>query len=156
MVLCRNCGKETKNKKYCSRECYMTYKFQHQRKHRSKFERSLLEKIKQDFSCLCVVSNDRRVLPLLELDIYVPALGIAFEINGIQHYQFVPRFHRTMRGFLRQKVRDEKKQTLCQEKGIKLVSVPNLKKFSEKYVSEVYEETVKPILEEGLLNAVQR
>lgn len=32
----------------------------------------------------------------IELDGYCSELKLAFEYNGVQHYKFVPRFHKTM------------------------------------------------------------
>ncbi|MEK6883876.1 MAG: hypothetical protein AABY22_29875, partial [Nanoarchaeota archaeon] len=45
------------------------------------------------------------------------------EYNGKQHYQFVKRFHIGYDNFLAQQERDKKKQILCNQHSIKLISL---------------------------------
>ena len=62
----------------------------------------------------------------LELDGYCPELNMAFEYNGIQHYEYVPHFHRNGESdFLAQLERDIKKYKICREQGIELILIPN-------------------------------
>lgn len=60
----------------------------------------------------------------LELDLYNPELKLAIEINGDQHYKFIPFFHRNKDAFTKQRYRDEMKKWKCKEAGITLISVP--------------------------------
>ena len=60
----------------------------------------------------------------LELDCYNPELKLAVEYNGIQHYKYIPYFHKNKEAFLNQKYRDEMKRTKCKENGIRLIEVP--------------------------------
>jgi len=61
----------------------------------------------------------------LELDGFCEELGIAFEYMGLQHYEFVPHFHRNgEQDLLDQKARDIEKRRLCFEREIKLIIVP--------------------------------
>lgn len=60
----------------------------------------------------------------LELDCYCDELKLALEYNGKQHYEFVPKFHKTKNDFYNQKYRDEIKKRLCYENGIDLIEVP--------------------------------
>lgn len=60
----------------------------------------------------------------LELDCYNPELKLAVEYNGIQHYNFVPFFHKNKEAFLNQKYRDELKRRMCRDKNIVLLEVP--------------------------------
>ena len=60
----------------------------------------------------------------LELDCYNPELKLAVEYNGVQHYKYVPYFHKNKEAFLNQKYRDEMKRTKCKENGIRLIEVP--------------------------------
>jgi hypothetical protein len=61
----------------------------------------------------------------LELDGYNPALALAFEYNGRQHYQYTPHFHTGGRSDLRsQQARDAQKQELCRAEGIALLTIP--------------------------------
>ena len=61
----------------------------------------------------------------LELDGYNENLNIAFEYNGKQHYEFIKHFHHDdPDNFERQKVRDIKKYSICQKRGLKLIIIP--------------------------------
>lgn len=65
----------------------------------------------------------------LELDCYDPDLKIAVEYNGVQHYQYVPYFHKNKEAFLNQKYRDDMKRRICRDHGIILIEVPNTVKL---------------------------
>ncbi|MFJ8103913.1 hypothetical protein [Lysinibacillus sp. NPDC096212] len=72
-----------------------------------------------------VFEKDRKVLGNnLELDGYNNELKMAFEYNGIQHYRYNNYFHKNREGFHAQIQRDEKKRSLCIEKGIILIEIP--------------------------------
>ena len=60
-----------------------------------------------------------------ELDGYSQKYQLAFEYNGIQHREKTKHFHRENISFERQQQRDENKRKLCQEKGIKLLAIPD-------------------------------
>lgn len=60
----------------------------------------------------------------LELDCYNEELGIALEYNGIQHYVFPNKFHKTQEEFDAQRSRDKYKKEQCERSGIYLISVP--------------------------------
>lgn len=60
----------------------------------------------------------------LELDCYNDDLKLAVEYNGIQHYKYVPYFHKTKDSFHNQKYRDYVKRDLCKKNGIVLIEVP--------------------------------
>jgi len=59
----------------------------------------------------------------LELDFLLDDLSIAIEVQGEQHYVYVPFFHVTWQGFLDQKRRDEEKAQICSDIGIRLLYV---------------------------------
>ena len=62
----------------------------------------------------------------LELDGYCPELNMAFEYNGIQHYEYVPHFHRNGESeFLAQRDRDIKKYKICKDMKINLIIIPH-------------------------------
>lgn len=58
-----------------------------------------------------------------ELDFYIPEINTAIEVQGNQHFQFTPHFHRTYDAFLDQRHRDMMKRIDCEERGIKLYEV---------------------------------
>lgn len=59
----------------------------------------------------------------LELDFYIEELSVAFEIQGEQHYRFVPHFHQTYTAFLDQLSRDRDKKDLCKSLNIRLYEI---------------------------------
>lgn len=60
----------------------------------------------------------------LELDCFNEELKIAVEYNGIQHYKYVPYFHKNNEAFLNQKYRDDMKRRICKDENIILIEVP--------------------------------
>lgn len=60
----------------------------------------------------------------LELDCYNEELKLACEYQGIQHYKYIPYFHRTRDAFTNQKYRDHMKKEMCMKNGIRLIEVP--------------------------------
>jgi len=70
------------------------------------------------------VTSDQRSDNNLELDCYNPELRLAVEYNGIQHYKYVPYFHKSRDAFQNQKYRDHMKRDLCEKNGITLIEVP--------------------------------
>ena len=67
----------------------------------------------------------------LELDCFDPELKIAVEYNGIQHYEYIPFFHKNKEAFLNQKYRDDMKRRICRENGIVLIEVPYTTKLED-------------------------
>jgi hypothetical protein len=60
----------------------------------------------------------------LEIDCYNPNLKLGVEYNGVQHYKYVPYFHRNNEAFLNQKYRDLIKSQFCKNEGVILIEVP--------------------------------
>jgi hypothetical protein len=60
----------------------------------------------------------------LEIDCFNHDLRLGVEYNGIQHYQFVPHFHKNKETFMLQRYRDDMKKRLCQDNNITLISIP--------------------------------
>jgi hypothetical protein len=60
----------------------------------------------------------------LELDGYNEELKLAFEYNGIQHYKFNEKFHRSEKDLIDQQRRDKLKQELCDKNNVTLITVP--------------------------------
>ena len=60
----------------------------------------------------------------LELDYYIESKRIAFECNGIQHYEFTPFYHRNgEQDFERQLRHDELKRRACDSEGVTLITI---------------------------------
>ncbi len=60
----------------------------------------------------------------LEIDLYNDELKLGIEVNGDQHYRFIPYFHRNKEAFRNQRYRDEMKKVKCRENGITLFEIP--------------------------------
>jgi hypothetical protein len=59
----------------------------------------------------------------LELDFYLPSIKLGVEVQGIQHYEFCPLFHRDINDFYEQKRRDAAKKSLCDSCGLTLIEL---------------------------------
>lgn len=72
----------------------------------------------------------------LELDGYNSQLKLAFEYNGQQHYNFVPKFHKNPDDLKEQKVRDNHKKFMCKQAGVTLITIPYTVKWDnlESYI----------------------
>lgn len=71
---------------------------------------------------------------MLELDCYNPEFRLAVERNGIQHYEYPNRFHKSEAEFNTQVQRDIFKKIQCDKNGIYLIIVPYT--VSEKEIPE--------------------
>lgn len=60
----------------------------------------------------------------------IPENGIIFEYDGIQHFEFIPYFHKTEEKFNSQIFRDKEKNLFCKN-NIKLVRIPYTSKTEE-------------------------
>lgn len=67
----------------------------------------------------------------LEIDCYDPISKIGVEYNGVQHYEYVPYFHKNKEAFLNQKYRDDMKRRMCKDEGVTLIEVPHTVPVSE-------------------------
>jgi len=74
----------------------------------------------------------------LELDGYCRTHELAFEYNGIQHYQYYKKYHRSYRDFERQLERDERKNRLCRQHGLILMTIPHTYAFYNLYPMSVF------------------
>lgn len=59
----------------------------------------------------------------LKLDAYFPKYNLAFEYNGIQHYQYVRRFHKSKKKFEYCKMLDAHKYKTLMENKVNLLIV---------------------------------
>lgn len=121
---CKECGDLITSKdakKYCNRSCAASYNNKHKTTgvRRSKLEKWIEEQLTEDFPELDIRFNDRELLDGLELDVYIPDLRFAVEINGIFHYE--PIYDEDK--FNKRVDRDNQKQRLCNEEGVELMVV---------------------------------
>ena len=95
LVICLNCTAEFEKKpaeinknNFCSRSCSATYNNKHKTHgtRRSKLEVYLEEQLSLLYPNLIIDYNQKSAINS-ELDIYVPSLKLAFELNGIFHYE---------------------------------------------------------------------
>lgn len=138
---CKNCNKEfekhpnqiKKSKtgnQFCSKSCSATYNNKHKTtgNRRSKLEVYLQEKLTILFPNLEILYNYKDAINS-ELDIYIPSLKLAFELNGIFHYE--PIYGQEKLNQIQNN--DHRKFTACAENGISLciIDTSYLKYFKE-------------------------
>lgn len=121
---CGQCGKNvtkspssTRKNNFCSRSCSGKYNNAHKTYgyNRSKLEVWLENELNKRYPTLKIKYNDREEI-LAELDIFIPDLKLAFELNGIFHYKPIfgdNKLEQTQNN-------DGRKILACAEKGIGL------------------------------------
>lgn len=67
--------------------------------------------------------EDCKNIKALPFDFFIESKNILIEFNGIQHYEFRKRFHRTIEGFYEQQIRDKLKADYCLANNIKLIII---------------------------------
>ncbi len=136
-VCCNNsCGAIWKNK---NRDPTITT--------RSKLEKWLEEQLKHGFTELNILYNESSKIGM-ELDIHIPNLKLAFEINGIFHYEDVFK-----NGLLARRLElDAKKRQLCLDNKITLMEIDTReqKYFTEKS-SQKYLDIIANKIKESLV-----
>jgi hypothetical protein len=102
---------------FCSKSCAAIYNNTHKQTgtRRSKLEAWLEEQLKSKYSNLDILFNDKTAIGS-ELDIYVPSLKVAFELNGIFHYK--PIYGE--KKFIATQNNDSKKKESCDNLKISL------------------------------------
>lgn len=136
-VVCKNCNRIfdrkvsaiTKNN-FCSQSCAAIYNNTHKTKgnRRSKLEVWIEKKLQIIFPTLDFVFNEKEAVDS-ELDIYIPSLKLAFELNGPLHYE--PIYGPDKLASIQNN--DERKFQACLEKGIEfcIIDVSRLSYFKE-------------------------
>lgn len=75
----------------------------------------------------------------LFLDIYLPALKVAFEYDGKQHFEFCEHFHGTREAFAASRRRDAEKDDRCRELGITIIRVAYNEPLSKELILQKLE-----------------
>lgn len=146
-VNCKNCNKEfykikaeTKRSPnhFCSKSCAAIYRNAHkiQGTKRSKLEIYIEKQLTSLYPNLPIDFNKKDTINS-ELDIYIPSLKLAFELNGIFHYEPVfgdKKFNQIQNN-------DQHKFKACLERNISLciIDVSSLKNFKENKANQFLE-----------------
>lgn len=86
-----------------------------------------------------VVQEERRVkTPAgnLPVDILLPSMHVAFECQGIQHFEFTPRFHRSPQDLVDQQTRDRLKANALRSAGWSVVVIRYDEKLTAKKLAK--------------------
>ncbi len=83
-----NISQRTGKRTFCSKSCACRYQNNNKTGNhsRSKLELWIESKLANSYPNLIIQYNDRKTINA-ELDIYIPSLALAFELNGIFHYE---------------------------------------------------------------------
>jgi very-short-patch-repair endonuclease len=76
------------------------------------------------------------------VDFYLPGIGLAFEVDGKQHDNYVPFFHKNKREFLKSKERDyQKEQHLKHQHHAELIRFKAGEQITKEILLEKISET---------------
>lgn len=162
---CEGCGKDVRRreseikkskhgKSYCSKSCRMKHYNAHilvrSSTQRSRAEDYLFEMMVSDFPSLKIIKNDRSFLSEhLEIDLYMPDIRLAIELNGPVHYLPIYGDER----FKRVQIKDAKKNLELHQKGVALLTLDISRLQSKKktiaFLSAQYSEVIKPLIMEA-------
>lgn len=119
----------------------------------SRLHEETYQRLRKEFPHLTLKENARpgwlisSNLTRLEIDIYIEELRTAVEIQGLQHYEFTPHFHKTYKEFTAQRKRDQEKRDLCRGNGIRMVEIATRSDLSG-FISELREDEAQKNLPE--------
>jgi len=119
---------------FCSKSCAAKYNNAHKSYgiRRSKLEIWLERRLVELYPDLEILFNYKKIIES-ELDIYIPSLNLAFEINGIFHYK--PIFGQEKLEQIQ--TNDSKKSSRCTQENISLLII-NCSKLTHFKVKEFY------------------
>lgn len=139
---------ERSNNYFCSESCAAIYNNKHVSRLSkvSKLEDYLQSLLPKKYPDLKFLFNDRLTIGL-ELDIYIPSLKLAFELNGIFHYE--PIFGEEQ--LKKTQDNDKIKKTTCKKQDIILYSIDTTsqKVFKEKE-SKIFVDFIKEKIDNKL------
>lgn len=128
---------------FCTQSCSATYNNQHKRygTRRSKLEEYLEKELTLEYST--EMHFNRKDTINSEIDIYIPELKLAFELNGIFHYEPIYGPDK----LCKIQNNDNRKFQACLEKGIELCIVDtSALKYFKPANAKVYLDIIKSII----------
>ena len=158
LVTCKNCHKEFYKlpkeivksiNNFCSRSCNATYHNTHKKRgtRRSKLEIWLSEKLPILYPQLEFKFNSKEEINS-ELDIYIPSLRLAIELNGIFHYE--PIYGKNKLKQIQNN--DNRKFQACLEKNIELCIIDTSQQaYFKERTSQKYLDIIKDIIDLKLI-----
>ena len=140
--------KSKSGRSFCNSSCSIRYNNANKTKghRRSKFEVHLEKTLSELYPHLTLETNNRKLVGL-ELDLFIPELNLAIEVNGITHYKPIygqEKFERIQKN-------DEIKKKLLAEKKIDLLvlDISGISHFTpedaEPFIQVVKEKVVAPL-----------
>jgi hypothetical protein len=90
---------------------------------RGKFQSQVGEILQDLFAGYYVLEEFPCLGDGLYLDFFIPAKGLAVEVQGAQHHKFNPFFHKDKAAFVRQVENDKRKAQWCEINEIRLVKI---------------------------------
>lgn len=158
-VPCSNCGKifaikeSDKNKSktgnhFCSKSCAAKYNNTHKTNGTkvSKLEKYIQTRLLEIYPSLTFLFNDKTTINS-ELDIYIPSLKLAFELNGIFHYE--PVFGETK--FQQIQENDNNKFQKCIQNNISLCIIDTTsQKYFKEQTSQKFLNIITEIIDKNL------
>tara|TARA_B110000240_G_C13475955_1_gene443063 strand:- start:53 stop:1837 length:1785 start_codon:yes stop_codon:yes gene_type:complete len=94
------------------------------------YELTVLQYMEQLFEGEWLYNTYPKNLDNMQLDGYCEKLKLAFEHHGSQHYRLVKNRTINKKALKESKERDKRKEKLCNENGIKLIVIKELKTFT--------------------------
>jgi hypothetical protein len=158
-IFCKQCNKKIHKKPsqikksksgnvFCSYSCSTTYKNTHKTKgyNRSKLEIWLESKLLEIYPDQRILFNDNTAINS-ELDVYFPELRLAFELNGLFHYE--PIFGEEK--LKKTQCNDKRKFFLCNKNKISLCIIDTSKQtYVKEKTSMKYLNIIKNIINENI------
>lgn len=160
IVYCNHCDKEfekqfsqiKKNKNnFCSHSCSATFNNKHKScgNRRSKLEGWLETQLTKFHPNLQIDFNKKNAIKS-ELDIYIPSLNLAFELNGIFHYE--PIYGASKLQQIQEN--DISKSKACHDAKIDLCTIDTSgQKYFKESTSQKYLDIINNIIKERLLTS---